>query len=191
MDKKTIKKLNKIKADTSFIEFVLEESGLKDTTVISQDELFGPIDKKLKMSQWKKIKRRLQKIYGSNWKNKWIEQREIMKGNEKIKYLKSNKFGIMPIIPTGNKPKATLLFNVVFILLEYFRDLTDGQSCWKLIEDFVSPYCKNDIVYSYSDLTSKWQHRKKDYDNLDGKTYYLSIYNFYKKLKLNLKEYEV
>lgn len=93
MDDKLINDLQKIKADFGFINFVLENACLKDARIK------GPlleIDKKRKAATWKKIKRRLKRIYGEDWRDKWEMLKQLFKEMEKEKEV-VGKYGSYPL----------------------------------------------------------------------------------------------
>ena len=181
MDENTSNNLEKINADSEFVEFVLEYDGLKNSREV---DVIQAIDKKKKEGQWKKIKRRLKKTYGEGWKDRWQDMKKQMKGLEKAKQ-RVGVFGTDQLEPKRKKPKATI-WKTVFILRVYFIELT-GRPNWKLIADILAPYYKEETL-TYSDLSSWWFHRKGDFKDWDGKTFYGSIHSFYIKHKNDISK---
>jgi hypothetical protein len=175
-------KLIKINADTDCIEFFLEATGLKR----SGEYEVPPLSQKSRNSYYRKIKRRLEKKYGEQWKVKWQEYKECMQDISKKGIRLSGIHGCTLKEPTKKKPKATPMHLAIVLLRRYFMYLT-GDPHWRLIADILEPYycsSKGNLL-EYSDLSAWWRHNEKRiYTDLalDEETFFQGYYSVYKNL---------
>lgn len=170
-----------VELDRGFIDFVLEDSGLKDAFIDS----LPPLDKKSKAihrTNTRKMREKMKKIYGNNYHYHWDNAKKAIKHLKKLDYLVSEKLGHIAVIEPPRNKRMTFLHRAVFILREYFIELT-GNPQWGSIADIVNPYYEGKGTLTYDKISNMRAKRKKDYEIFNGKTFMLLEYNFYKRHK--------
>lgn len=184
-------KLKEIEADKDFIDFILEWFHFGEPlSVIPINTYYNKRKKEInKDSFYRNIKRQYQKKYKDNWKKKWKEHLSKIKDKDRGSLVCLHTPDTPDIYdsswwveyPPKKKPINKSLWNCVFMLKEYFLNLT-GKPQWDLIADIINTKISKADIIDANSIQRGFNRRKKDYI-LNGKSCMLSYKEFYERIK--------
>lgn len=160
-------RLKALNGDVDFIRFLCERH-----FPVRRSEHFMTIGRAgSKDSARKKMKRYLQKVWGEQWREVWkrdylphMVQEVRIRIQRGVLWTEVTQAGVERRRRPG-APKHDAKWRLVWLLQEYFRRLT-GRPCWPAVAAVVSEY--TGAEYSYMDLESGWQKRKRDFEVWTG-----------------------
>ncbi len=140
---------------------------LADRKLICTEEYSIPEgNKKLKRSQWRKMKRRLAKNYPENWKEIWDSDfKPHLQNNSTVKICSNDYLEWIHVAETKRsdpgRPKQVELRGVVWMLKTYFESVAK-RPCWAIIAEILN-HCLETDEFSASRLRSAWNKANNDF----------------------------
>ncbi len=156
-----LEELKRVRADEGFLRFLWE----RHFPTWTEDVIIPLADKKLRDSEARKTKRRLQRANPDGWGKEWKEHYLpwLKESRKEELHMRSGPSGseiatLRPRDPKGpGRPRNDALWAFVWLARAYFKRLTGGPQ-WRLIAGILTEW--GGYKYEYATLESDWVRSK-------------------------------